>query len=220
MYAVELGGGNGGTGLDKFKCDAVNKGAYMIYRFQLTSNAVMSLCAGEAGKGYSNMSGGGAGSFLKITMDGKDYYFVAGGAAGGNKITFRSGGGGGIGAGGTFRDYNLGGSVGDYKAVSTCITPGLVKISPDSNDYSCAGGGGGGKGVTDSEHDSNGAVANTVKINMLMEDGTAIFDQTKQFGGNAVAQACSGGIPMSSHGSNITATKEQCNSCAKLYAAE
>ena len=122
VYTVLLHGGNGYRG-DQ---GAGGIGAKVIYRFRVPQTASYQLCSGNnAGKTNSDppvSGGGGAGSWLRVSYGGRNYFVVAGGGGGGASNCGSGGGGGGIGAGGAGGDEDFsdhisyaGASVGVYE---------------------------------------------------------------------------------------------------------
>jgi hypothetical protein len=208
IYRVVLGGG-----------DSNASGGRLTYNFRLKQFAEYSLCAGANAEGVSSGCGqrpGAAGSYLKLVINGKDYYFAAGGS-GGAGIDCGGPGGGGIGGGGSPGKCTLkaGAAVGPYAggAVKSSIigAGGGQGLNAGGFGYGCdSGAGGGGGGDGSSRYGGKGIDITVGTILMNGSFGT--------FTGRLGSQGCSTTECVNAtatHASNTAA--ETCAACAKLY---
>lgn len=203
IYRVVVGGANGQDAAE---------GGKLTYNFRLRdASASYQLCAGSEG-GKNNgccEKGGGAGSWLKLTINSVSYYFAAGG--GGSKACSGCGGagGGGIGNGGYAANCSGSASGG---SVQNGYTDSATK---GNNGKSCDGGGGYGGGGGSGYGTANGRIT----LNTLDKDGVT-NSYTGTLGGQGWYNGAAGAAHKgkATHSSNVVdADIDSCASCAKLY---
>jgi hypothetical protein len=138
IYRVVLGGGSGGDDYGNGP-----KGGKLTYNFMLKNPTAYRLCAGSDGNWRVGCgeTGGGAGSYLKLTMNATDYYFAGGGGSG-KDGSYGGGGGGGIGSGGACWKCSISGS-GGVDGWGGVNSIGAIYSKNPSYNYSAANGGNG-----------------------------------------------------------------------------